>query len=72
MVELHSSDISAIKKLKMTDRKPLKKPALNVPNRDENFAGLVDSKMILKNPTASEQRSIEKLFRRKQARDKAV
>ena len=75
--KLYSSDVSALKKLQMTENNQerfIRNQALQTtesPRKDENFAGRNDKRKNLKKPTASEQRSIQKLFRRKQAREAA-
>ena len=76
--KLYSSDVSALKKLQMAennqsklDRQKAQARGASPDKRDENFAGRDDKRKNLKKPTASEQRSIQKLFRRKQARENA-
>ena len=62
--KLYSSDVSALKKLQMTENNQerfIRNKALGAPQspqRDENFAGRNDKRKNLKKPTASEQRSI--------------
>ena len=67
--QIYSSDVSAIKKLKLVEQNAIKfskeKGVAPVQSKDENFAGQKNTRKAQAKPTESEQRSIKKLFRRK-------
>ena len=73
--KLYSSDISTVKKMLMAESNKGKlkhhKVDTGSPNKDENFANRDTKRKNKKKPTASEQRNMQKLFRRKQAREAA-
>ena len=72
--KLFASDVSALKKLQVQEKnyQKLTQNSPDSPRKDENFAGRDSKRKNLKKPTASEQRNIQKLFRRKEVREAAM
>ena len=72
--QMYASDIYALKKLQIVEsnRKKNNSSLVNAEKTDENFAGKKNQRKVLKKPTASENRSIQKLFRRKITKEEPI